>query len=608
MCGIAGIISYNQGCTVNRQFLHNINQKMTARGPDESGFWFSKCGHVGLAHNRLSIIDPHERANEPMEYLSGRYVMTYNGEVYNYQELRKQLIDMGYRFDTQSDAEVVMAMYDRFGASMLEKLRGMFALAIWDHQEQKLFAARDPFGIKPFYFAAFEDEFVFSSQVSSIASETDKPLTTCSAGWCGFYLYGSVPEPFTTYEQIRALPAGHYIETDKSGHLTQQSYFSIYDFYREIEQSPASNPDLTKIYEALSESVNYHLVADVPVALFLSSGIDSNVIAALAKSNYDTDLHGFTLDFSDFNQSQNESELACLTAQRLKIKHHVSTISHQEAEGFLDQFLSVMDQPSIDGLNVWMISKVVSQAGYRAVLSGLGGDEILSGYASFTDVPKYARWLEYTNKANKMGLPLEKLSKIKLLSNHLHPKFSGFSSYSDHTFHQAYRLKRNLFLKQELAHFLDSNAIEQGMQQIETLENQTANQLMGIRNPYLKVSALEVDNYMKNQLLRDADWASMAHSLELRVPFVDKELIKVCAGELIKLKNPEKLTLMRTLMHERLPSEVLSREKTGFETPMKDWLLHNPSLQNWKKQSNLRADNTPWARRWAFEIGSRFLN
>ena len=608
MCGIAGIIQLKSTDQVDKTLLTNINASMFKRGPDKSGFWYSKCERIGLAHNRLSFIDLHQRSDQPLEYLHGRYVITYNGEIYNYQVLRKNLIENGYQFNTRSDTEVLMALYDFKGAKMLDDLKGMFAFAIWDNQEEKLFAARDPFGIKPFYYAIIDNQFIFASQVKSISQQVEQQLTKSAAAWCGYLMYGSVPEPLTLFEQIRALDAGHSLTTDKSGDIKLNAYYCIYNEFQEIERSTPAKPNQQTIVDALSESVNRHLVADVPVGIFLSSGIDSNLIAYFANQEQHAGLAGFTIDFPEFNQQHTESTLAARAAKQYHLEHHVLSFDVDQQAEVLEQFFESMDQPTIDGLNVWMISKSVSEAGYKAVLSGLGGDEVFAGYPSFTDVPRFSKALKLMRTASKSDIVVKGLSKLSALPIFSHPKFSGFVNPSKHSFYQAYRLKRNVYLKQELELYFEYDFISQGIEKLENLESQTIQKLEYISNDYLKVAALEIDNYMKNQLLKDADWASMSHSLEMRVPFVDRDLIRVCSAQLMQIKQPQKLTIMKNMMTNFLPEFILNKAKTGFDTPVAHWLTHNPSLQSWKSREHLRQENTPWARRWSFEVGSRFIN
>jgi len=608
VCGIAGILNFNSGHTVDRALLERINQKMVRRGPDKSGFWYSTDQQVGLSHNRLSFIDLHSRSDQPLSYLDQRYVITYNGEIYNYKELSDQLIKKGYSFKTSSDTEIIMAMYDCFGAAMLLMLRGMFSFVIWDSKEQMLFAARDPFGVKPFYYYRDDKSFVFASQVKAISAQPQFTLAPSPGGWCGFIAYGSVPEPFTTFQEIATLPAGHYLQVDKSGKFELKEYFSIYDEFSKIENSSTGEVDYDRIDQALSDSVTHHLVADVPVGLFLSSGIDSTVLASYLQQSQKTDLIAFTLDFDEFEEQRNESRYARVTAEKFNLNHQVINFDLVKMESLLEEFFASMDQPSIDGLNVWMISKAVSDAGYRAVLSGLGADEILAGYPSFNDVPKYSKTLSHIQRISNSGIPIDKLINMAVTQRFLHPKIKGFGFNTSNGYLSAYQLKRNLFLPTEIDLFFDGEILSRGKEQLEDINSELIKKLNKVENSYLKVSALELDNYMKNQLLRDADWASMHHSLELRVPFVDWPLINVCASELVKLNKPSKRKVIQNVLNGRLPDGILSKTKTGFETPAKHWLNTMPNLQGWKSQQEFQAQNTPWARRWAYEVKNRFLN
>ncbi len=605
MCGIAGIYNFEQTQAVDADLLVQINQSMNRRGPDYSGFWYSDNHQIGLAHNRLSFVDLHPRSNQPMQYLNGRYVITYNGEIYNYKELRQKLINKGYEFQTTSDTEVITAMYSCYGSAMLTMLRGMFAFVIWDNDEHKLFAARDFFGIKPFYYYHDKNRFVFASQVKAISQRRGFKLTACAAGWCGFIRHGSVPQPYTIFNEIRALPSGHYLEISQGSGLKLKPYFSIYDEFASIENSSGLGVDFAEIDQALSASVEHHLVADVPVGLFLSSGIDSTVLASYLAEQQDKPV-AFTLDFSEFDPGRNESRLASQTAAAYQLDHKVIEIELDDAALILDKFFASMDQPSIDGLNVWLISQAVAAAGYRAVLSGLGADEVLAGYPSFSDVPKYSKLLQIVNKISKTGIPLEQITELNLLKKLTHPKLRGFTYFSQAPFLSAYYLKRNLFLEHEFGLFFDSEFLQAGQQKLNEDDAELAGNLAQIENSYLKVSALEIDNYMKNQLLNDADWASMYHSLELRVPFVDWPLIKACATQLVKLTKPTKRNVIAKTLNGRLPEQILHREKTGFETPAEKWLNDIPALQGWKSKPEFTQPNYPWARRWAYEVKQRF--
>src|SRR6266702_4992559 len=308
MCGIAGIYAYHYAASaVDRVELQRIRDHMAARGPDGRSEWFSEDERVGLGHRRLSIIDLSDRAAQPMVSANGKLVITFNGEIYNYRQLRALLETRGCVFRTQSDTEVLLHLYAEKGEAMVDDLRGMFAFALWDVDKRALLLARDPYGIKPLYYADDGWTLRFASQVKALLAGQKVSRNPEPAGLVGFCLFGSVPEPFTTYQEIRALPAGSLLWVDRVGTREAKQYFSIADAYCRAEASgvqPVSDADLQAGYrEALLDSVRHHLVADVPVGAFLSSGIDSGALVGFMRDAGQQDIQTVTLAFEEFRGS-----------------------------------------------------------------------------------------------------------------------------------------------------------------------------------------------------------------------------------------------------------------------------------------------------------------
>ena len=280
MCGIAGIYAYHQGAeSVDREELTLIRDHMAVRGPDGKGVWYSENGRVGFGHRRLSIIDLSENGAQPMVSADGKIVVTFNGEIYNYRELRRVLETKGRVFRTQSDTEVLLHLYAEKGTRLVHDLRGMFTFAIWDGEKQHLLLARDPYGIKPLYYVNDGRTIRFASQVKALLASSKVSRNADPAGWAGFYLFGSVPEPFTIYQSIRGLPAGAILRVDRTGPHEPEIYHSIAASYCEAEQTErhlASGAEEQQelVRAALLDSVRHHLVADVPVGAFLSAGVD----------------------------------------------------------------------------------------------------------------------------------------------------------------------------------------------------------------------------------------------------------------------------------------------------------------------------------------------
>ena len=335
MCGIAGIYAYcSTSRAVDREELVRIRDHMTSRGPDGSGEWYSPDGRVGLGHRRLSIIDLSSRGAQPMRTADDRLVITFNGEIYNYRALRSKLEAKGCVFRSNSDTEVVLQLYAELGPEMLRELRGMFALAIWDCERQELLLARDPYGIKPLYYADDGSTLRFASQVKALMAGRRISRDPDPAGWVGFYLFGSVPEPFTTYREVRAVPAGSFVRIDRAQLHEPIQYHSIARKYsRARGHSVSATPEEAKIQvrEALLDSVRHHLVADVPVGAFLSAGVDSRALVGLMRKAGQQDIQTITLTFDEFRGSQSdEAPEATAVANFYGTRHTTRVVNENE--------------------------------------------------------------------------------------------------------------------------------------------------------------------------------------------------------------------------------------------------------------------------------------
>lgn len=569
---------------------------MAARGPDGSGVWLNNEGRVGLAHKRLSIIDLSNAAAQPMVSADGELAISFNGEIYNYRQLRDRLSAKGYQFKSESDTEVLLHLYRDMGEDMVLALRGMFAFAVWDGSQKKLFLARDPYGIKPLYVADNGREIRVASQVKALAGGGGIDLTQNPAAIAGFFLSGSVPEPHTLYRAIQSLPAGSSLSVTPSGLQPIRHYFSIAEIWRGAEQQANLAGDMqAEVRRAVQDSVKHHLIADVPVGLFLSAGIDSAALLGVVKDIAPTlEIQTVTLAFAEFLGSSNdEAPLAGKVAAHYGAKHHLRIVTRDEFIADLPRILNAMDQPSIDGINVWFISKAAKELGLKVAISGLGGDELFGGYPSFSDIP---RWLRRYCLFAKMPL----LGKLGCwLGRHgpkaINPKAFGLARYG-HSFAGAWLLRRGIFMPWEKSP-LANTPWQQGLQQLAPLK-WIASAMGDTKTAYGKIAALEASLYMRNQLLRDADWAGMAHSVEIRLPLVDADLLKRLAPRLIG-NQQAKLWLARCPL-KPLPDEIVQRAKTGFTTPIRAWLTN--ALGEGVKP----AANEHWSRAWARKIATEF--
>jgi len=618
MCGIASIFSYHRVAgPVDRDELRRMRDAMDARGPDGQGDWYSSDHRVGLAHRRLSIIDLSEHGAQPMASEDGKVVISFNGEIYNYQQLRAQLETKGYQFHSHSDTEVLLHLYAEMGMEMLRDLRGMFAFALWDERQGQLFLARDPYGIKPLYYADDGWHVRAASQVKALLAGGKLSREHEPAGLAGFYLFGSVPEPWTLYRGIQALPAGHYLQVSHTGVSEPICWCSVASIFLEASLSGlaiSKHDAVAEIRAALRDSVKAHLVSDVPVGLFLSSGIDSGALAGLARDQ-NQPVETVTLGFSEYvGKADDEAPLAHEIAEHYGLRHHVHRVGQQEFARHLPNILAAMDQPSTDGINTWLVSHAAAMQGWKVALSGVGGDELLGGYPSFHDIPHWVRRLAIPSMIPFLGTAFYHIasrltgiaSPLTSNSSLTNPKFAGMLKYGG-TYAGAYLLRRGLFLPEELPVVMGDELAREGLRRLRPMEylNQPlegASRLADKASPALKVSALESSIYMRNQLLRDTDWAGMAHSLEIRTPLVDISLLKKVAPLLMALCPGDGKQTLATAPSEPLPEHIRNRPKTGFTVPVNQWLQHDKNLDAWKQIPALRQPSCPWARRWAYTV------
>jgi asparagine synthase (glutamine-hydrolysing) len=608
MCGIAGIYAYHYAANrVDRLELQRIRDHMATRGPDGLGEWYSSDERVGFGHRRLTIIDLSERGAQPMASPDGKLIVTFNGEIYNYRQLRASLEARGHSFRSQTDTEVLLHLYAEKREEMVHDLRGMFAFALWDADRNALLLARDPYGIKPLYYADDGWTLRFASQVKALLAGGKVSRTPEPAGWVGFYLFGSVPEPFTTYQEIRALPAGSTMWVDRIGARESKQYFSIAQTYSsaEIGASDLSEADTQQVIRAaLLDSVRHHLVADVPVGAFLSSGIDSGALVGLMRDAGQDDIQTVTLAFEEFRGThEDEAPLAAQIAARYGTRHTTRVVTEQEFREDLPKIIDAMDQPTIDGLNTWFVSKAARELGLKVAISGLGGDELFGGYPSFHDIPLWVSALALPARIPFIGeLARRLLIGINTLSHFTNPKAAGLLKYGG-DYPGAYLLRRGLFMPWELGAVLGKDTIRRGLRRLKPIKHVQSLLRPRPSTNFGKVAVLESSLYMRNQLLRDTDWASMAHSLEVRVPLVDVELLRRLAPAVVRQKGASKRILARSPSFP-LPNSVIERRKTGFVTPIQAWLQRDARLQHWRQVPAFAVERCAWARRWAFELAA----
>jgi asparagine synthase (glutamine-hydrolysing) len=568
MCGIAAAFSYRADAPpIGQNEIVRMRDFMIARGPDGAGLWVHDKGHVGFGFRRLAIIDPTDLAMQPMATADGRYRIIFNGEIYNYRELRALLTQRGYQFRSRGDTEVVLLGWQEFGEGLFSRLRGMFALAVWDEHRRGLILARDHFGIKPLYYHDDGRAVRVASQVKALLAGGAVRSDPNPAGHVGFYLWGSVPDPYTLYRGIFAVPAGHSIWIDEAGPHAPKTFFDITQSLTSVQSRGGPAPNAQTISEAIRDSVRHHLIADVPVGLFLSSGVDSSTIAAVA-SEEKPDIRAITLGFSEFaNRPEDEVPLAAMVANRYGYDHRIARASAEEFNAELSNILSAMDQPSIDGVNTYFVAKAAAQNNLKVALSGLGGDEWFGGYPGVRRIPALVSGLRVLASVPGLGKGLRHLA-APVVGRITSPKYAALAEYAG-SYGGAYLLRRGIFLPWELEDILDRDFLREGLDALRPV--QTLNEtIAGLKSKHCRVAVMETTHYMRNTLLRDADWAGMAHSVEIRVPLVDIGLFDAIAPLLAGPNPPTKSQLAQSLT-KPLPDEVLRRPKSGFSIPIQQW-------------------------------------
>jgi asparagine synthase (glutamine-hydrolysing) len=610
MCGLAAIFSYQASAVlVDQEELIRISQAMINRGPDGEGLWISDDKRIGLAHRRLSIIDLSRSGAQPMTTSDNAIRIVYNGEIYNFRELRHGLELKGYRFRSNSDTEVLLYLYQEYGQEIVHYLRGMYAFVIWDRHNRGIFLARDPLGIKPLYYADDGITIRIASQVKALLKGGQVDTNPEPAGHVGFFLWGHVPEPYTLYKGIRVLPAGTSLWIDTLGHKESKQFFNVSDEFAKASEtrlnlSPHEMHE--RLRAALLDSVRQHLIADVPVGIFLSAGLDSTTLLALAKDlqtqshkslhngiggksvgmvdkKLENALHTVTLGFKEFEGSLNdEVPLAELVAKKYDTIHQTRWLTREDFRSEYERLLEFMDQPTTDGVNSYFVSKAAKEAGLKVALSGIGGDELFGGYPSFNQIPSVVKTLRPFKFAPTLGKGFRYISS-PILKHFTSPKYAGLLEYGG-TYGGAYMLRRGMYMPWELPKLLDGEMVRQGWEELNSL-SRMEHSIQNLNNTHLKITALETQWYMRNQLLRDTDWASMAHSLEIRTPLVDIELFRSVAPLLNSAQAPRKIDMALTPSIS-LPDEIVQRKKTGFSVPLREWL--KPEVGPLQKHRGLR--------------------
>lgn len=580
MCGIIGCVLDSQVDTIRFQATL---EKLFHRGPDDQGCFFDDT--VALGHTRLSILDLSMQGHQPMTSQCGRYTIIYNGEIYNFSDIKQKLIKKGYVFTSNSDTEVILNGFIEEKEAIVKQLNGMFAFAVYDHQRKTVFLARDRSGIKPLYFSLTNEGFVFSSEIKAIKDEYSHINQDAVIL---YLLLGSVPEPMTIYQDIEAFPAGCFATYEnKKLSITQ------YDTYTYEPKINKSREEIIKdVHNLMHTSIERELVSDAPIGTFLSGGIDSSVITAIA-SKYRSNIQTLSLVFDEKNLS--EEFYQNLIVERYNTNHTKYLVNENVFLDGIHNFLDTMEQPTIDGLNTYFVSQAAVESGLKTVLSGVGADEIFYGYSSF----KSAKPLQFLTKVPYVLIKL-------FLNHHKYKKLELLQAESALAY---YLPKRGLFSPSEISEILKID-ISDVYRLITKLWQKY--QFENIKKLEDQVSYFELSLYMKNQLLHDTDVFGMAHSLEIRVPFLDNDLVDYVLRINPELKFDKKINkpLLVEAVKELLPKEIYDRNKMGFSLPFEAWFNANIELFDIPEFLKKRYKNKQlhWSRFWAMVVLQKFYS
>ncbi len=615
MCGINGILAYGPGAPEpEERECVAVRDAMASRGPDGRGVYRDPGAPLLFGHRRLEIIDLSETGAQPMASAEGDLVVTYNGEIYNYRRLREELEADGVRFASASDTEVLLHLYRRQGEALVERLEGMFAFALWDRRRRRLLLARDPHGIKPLYYAQGGGSIRFASSVRALLRGRGVSRDPDPSGVAGFLAWGSVPEPATIFRAVRALPAGSVLRVTAEGPEVPRRYWSPAEAYARPVAAPGRGELGHRLRQALLESVERHLVADVPVGLFLSAGVDSSALLALASELRDSPPPAVTLAFEEFRgRPEDEAPLAAATARRYGARHETVVLTAAQVRAGFDRFLQAMDQPTVDGLNVYWVSRAAREIGLKAALSGLGGDELFGGYPTFRNFRRLRRAavLARFPGARIAGTCLARLASPRRRAKARYLPSSLESPAA------TYHLLRGLFTPNEIGKLLDRELLAAGARDLYAPVEAAWDG--AISSSWPRTAVAEQSIYMRNQLLRDADWASMSHGLEVRLPLVDRRFTEAVGPLIAATRGRYGKTPLGESPSRPLPAEVIGRAKTGFGLPMQAWIAEDcragrvPRLPSWllsgegqgfvdRLARGVAGGRVHWSRIWALRV------
>lgn len=565
MCGIAGFVDASLDAETRRSSVAAMCGAMLHRGPDDEGIASLPTAAIGM--RRLAIFDP-ANGQQPMQTLDGRFTLIFNGAIYNFRELRAELASAGWAFRTDCDTEVLLHAYAQWGEACLRRLRGMFAFAVWDRDERSLFLARDALGIKPLYYHRVGERLLFASEIKALLASGVCPAAIDPAAVSDYLAWLAVPAPRTIYRDIFSLRPGE-CATFRDGRLAIRTAWSFRDIPADGPVCRTREEFVRELRIRMEDTIRAHLLADVPVGAFLSGGLDSAAVVGLMTKLGGRQLRTFSIGFGETGYS--EADAAAATAKHFGAEHRTRVLTGAQVAGDIENLLLTLDQPTGDGINTYYASHAARTGGVTVALSGLGGDELFGGYPSFRNTPRIARWLPAWRSLPRFARApiLRRLQAGDTRSR----KLSDVLRHAKNL-HQVGALQRRVFSQQGRSELLALSLASSELPFHPELAALSAELPAGA--PEEIVSAWELRTYMADVLLRDSDVMSMRHSLELRVPLVDRPLIEWLWRQPAALRYDPKQpkSVLAEALQDILPPGITQRRKRGFTLPFDTWMKH----------------------------------
>lgn len=539
-------------------------------GPDGEGILSCAENKMVLGHRRLSLLDLGIAGKQPMQYRQ-RYHISYNGELYNFPELKATLSSLGHRFSNQTDTEVILAAFAQWNTQAFSKFNGIFAFALWDSMDKAMYLVRDPAGIKPLYYSTHSESLAFASELRAL--ESISFLNQKNHNWPVYLLaYGHIPEPETTLAQVKPLPKGCFYKYHTGSGIGSLQRFAHFSFSQQFNNKAVA---CQEIKTTLQAAVKRQLIADARIGVFLSGGLDSSIITLEASQTKHEQLNTLSLYFEEAAYSEKKYQDKII--EKLHCNHYQHLLKEEEFHQSFPAILKAMDMPCSDGINTWFISKYAAQQGLKAVLSGIGGDELFGGYPSFRRIGA-SRFLHHISARGirySMHTPYNKLNRFSYLG------MEGIKGI--------YLFLRGHFTPYDIAKQLGATQKEV-WDILNELPVLPEIKQLGLKN---QASWMEYHLYMQNQLLRDADVMSMAHGVEIRVPFLDNDMIRLAfkmnAG--IKYAGPKPKQILINSFKNELPEAVWNRPKMGFTLPFAKWLGNNELVEQCMQNGDANCRN-----------------